>query len=35
MTEKNLPIIKEHRELLNTSKVLIKDISQLIEEASV
>lgn len=33
MTIKNHPIIKEHSELLNTSKILIKDISQLIDEA--
>lgn len=33
MTDKNQPFIKEHSELLNTSKILIKDISQLIEEA--
>ena len=33
MTDKNPPNTKEHNELLNTSKILIKDISQLIDEA--
>jgi hypothetical protein len=30
MADKNQSITKEHSELLNTSKILIKDISQLI-----